>query len=50
MHQTRAHLEPFSAAGLLDLCYEEEIKSVADAMVANGMRDLGYDLIFLGAC
>ena len=31
--------------GLLDLCFEEEIHEVADAMVANGMLKLGYKLM-----
>ena len=34
--------------GLLDLCFEQEIHDIADAMVANGMLKLGYKLILLG--
>jgi len=33
--------------GLLDFCYEAEVKSIADAMVAQGMRRLNYSLILL---
>ena len=31
----------------LDLCYEQEIRDVADAMVATGLRDAGYTHINL---
>ncbi len=37
-----------TCAGLLDFCNETEIKSIADSMVSTGMKDLGYDLVFLG--
>jgi hypothetical protein len=33
--------------GLLDFCNEAEVKSIADAMVAQGMRRLNYSLILL---
>eukprot|EP01094_Clydonella_sp_ATCC50884_P002197 TRINITY_DN11687_c0_g1_i1.p1 TRINITY_DN11687_c0_g1~~TRINITY_DN11687_c0_g1_i1.p1 ORF type:complete len:425 (-),score=48.40 TRINITY_DN11687_c0_g1_i1:107-1381(-) len=33
-----------------DFCNETEVKSVADAMVANGMRDLGYTYLNLDDC
>jgi len=33
-----------------DVCYEAEIRAMADAMVANGMRDLGYTMINLDDC
>ena len=37
-------------AGLLDLCFEEEVHQVADAMVSSGMRDQGYNLVLLDDC
>ena len=30
-----------------DFCNEKEIMAIADTMVANGMRDLGYQYINL---
>jgi hypothetical protein len=33
--------------GLLDYCTESEIRDIADAMVAQGMRRLNYSLILL---
>jgi alpha-galactosidase len=33
-----------------DYCDEEEIRAIADAMVANGMKDAGYQYIFLDDC
>lgn len=33
-----------------DVCYEDEIKDVANAMIANGMKDLGYNYINLDDC
>jgi len=33
--------------GLLDLCFEEEIHEIADAMVESGMVSAGYRLIEL---
>ncbi len=33
--------------GLLDLCFEAEVRSIADAMVSQGMRRLNYSLILL---
>ncbi len=36
--------------GLVDLCFEEEVKSLADAMVSNGMAALGYEYINLDDC
>jgi alpha-galactosidase len=36
--------------GLLDICTEREIKKRADAMVEQGMVELGYNWIFLDDC
>lgn len=36
--------------GLLDLCFESEIHSIADALVASGLRDKGYSLVLLDDC
>lgn len=36
--------------GLLDWCSEQEVRSVVDAMVSSGMRDLGYKLVLLDDC
>jgi alpha-galactosidase len=36
--------------GLLDLCFEEEVQQVADALVSTGMRDMGYTLVHLDDC
>jgi len=33
-----------------DYCDEKEIKGIADAMISNGMRDLGYNYINLDDC
>lgn len=33
-----------------DFCNEQEIRSVADAMAANGLKDLGYNYIVLDDC
>jgi alpha-galactosidase len=33
-----------------DFCNEKEIKSVADAMATNGLRDLGYKYVLLDDC
>lgn len=33
-----------------DFCNEDEIKAVADSMVANGLKDLGYNYILLDDC
>jgi hypothetical protein len=30
------------------LCYESEIRTIADAIVSNGMRDLGFSIIQMG--
>lgn len=37
-------------SGLLDLCFEEEVHQVADAMVSSGMVSLGYNLVELDDC
>jgi alpha-galactosidase len=37
-------------AGLLDLCFEEEIHQVADAMVSSGMVALNYSVVLLDDC
>ncbi len=34
--------------GLLDFCYEEEIREIADALVAPPLSQLNYSLILLG--
>ena len=36
--------------GLLDLCFEEEIHEVADAMVSAGMVAAGYKVVMLDDC
>ena len=36
--------------GLLDLCFEEEIHEIADAMVSSGMVEKGYRLLELDDC
>ena len=33
--------------GLLDFCNEAEVRSIVDAMVTQGMRQLNYSLILL---
>ena len=37
-------------SGLLDLCFEEEVHQVADAMVSSGMLQLGYSVLLLDDC
>jgi alpha-galactosidase len=36
--------------GLLDRCYAHEIKSVADAMVEQGLDKLGYQYVNMDDC
>ena len=36
--------------GIPDLCSEFEVRNKADAMVENGMRDLGYKWMLLDDC
>lgn len=36
--------------GILDLCFEEEIHEIADAMVSSGMVEKGYRLLELDDC
>jgi alpha-galactosidase len=36
--------------GLLDICTESEVKSIADSLVSSGMRELGYRHILLDDC
>ena len=38
------------AIGLLDRCYAHEIKSVADAIVAQGLDKLGYQYVNMDDC
>ncbi len=35
------------ACGIIDICTETEVKSVVDAIVAEGLHDLGYKYICL---
>jgi alpha-galactosidase len=36
--------------GLIDVCTEKEVKSVADAMIAQGLDKLGYTTLLLDDC
>lgn len=36
--------------GIPDLCSEFEVRNKCDAMVENGMRDAGYDMMLLDDC
>ena len=36
--------------GLIDHCTEKEVKSVADALVSSGLKDLGYEYVNLDDC
>ena len=36
--------------GLIDHCTETEVKSVADALVSSGLKDLGYTYVNLDDC
>jgi len=36
--------------GVLDRCTEKEVKSIADALVDSGMKDLGYEYVLLDDC
>jgi alpha-galactosidase len=37
-------------SGLLDLCFEAEVKEVADALVSSGMKSAGYNWMVLDDC
>ena len=36
--------------GLLDLCFEQELHEIADALVSTGMKDLNYTTLLLDDC